>query len=139
MMFRMLLGHLLGDYLWQNEFMAMNRSKNTWAGWFAAILHCSLYTLAVCSFMWNFQLIWIVAVFCSHFFIDKFALAEKYMHYIKGKSMKDYVKKDTKEWGTIPNIDRYDILEGGFSAVVYTATDNTMHLILMWAAYKLIY
>lgn len=149
-MFQLLLGHLTGDYLLQNEFLAMNKAKNTWIGWLAAFIHCILYTLAVCLFMWKFKVIWIVAVFLSHFPIDKFALGEKYMHYIKGKGMKDYAKKDnaydieTQGLHYIPKpikpeLNRYDMLEGGFTAVVYTLTDNTMHLILMWIAYKLIF
>ena len=83
-MFELLLGHLVGDYLLQNEAQAMNKSKNTLKGWYYATIHCLLYTLAVCLFTWKFKLIWIIAVFFSHFFIDKFALAEKYMHFIKG-------------------------------------------------------
>ena len=142
-MYEMLLGHLMGDYLFQTEWMAMNKSKNTLEGWIVATVHCLLYTLAVCLFMWNFQLIWIVAVFLTHFPIDKFALGEKYMHYLKGKGMKDYVKKDESNWKLINNLNnnlnRYDVLEGGFSAVVYTITDNTIHLVLMYLAYKLIY
>jgi hypothetical protein len=96
--------------------------------------------------MWNFTLLWFVVVFCSHFFIDKFSLAEKYMHYLKGKGMKDYVKKDwsdivdgIKSRTLIHDLNRYDMLEGGFTSIVYTLTDNSMHLILMWGAYKLIY
>ena len=139
MWFQLLLGHLVGDYLLQNEIIAMNKSKNTIFGWFIAISHCLLYTFSVCLFMWNFQLIWIVAVFLSHFPIDKFALGEKYMHYLKGKGMKDYVRKDEDNWKSINNLNRYDVLEGGFSAVVYTITDNTMHLVLMYLAYQIIY
>ena len=60
MMFEMLLGHLTGDYLLQNEWMAMNKSKNHIVGWTAAIVHCWIYTFAVCLFMWKFDLIWIV-------------------------------------------------------------------------------
>jgi hypothetical protein len=134
-MFQMLLGHLVGDYLLQNEWMAMNKSKNNMKGTIAAMVHCLLYTFAVCLFMWNFQLIWIIVVFLSHFPIDKFALGEKYMHYLKGKGLKDYVVRYSQN--KIPN--GYDALEGGFSAVVYTITDNTMHLVLMFIAYKLIY
>ena len=139
MMYEMLLGHLMGDYLFQTEWMAMNKSKNNMEGVKAAIVHCLLYTFAVCLFMWNFQPIWICAVYLSHFPIDKFALGEKYMHYLKGKGMKDYVKKDNDNWKSINNLNRYDVLEGGFTSVVYTVTDNTMHLILMYLAYKLIY
>jgi hypothetical protein len=144
--FEMLLGHLTGDYLLQNEFLAMNKSKNTWIGWFAALIHCILYTFAVCLFMQNFQLIWIIVVFLSHFPIDKFSLAEKYMHYIKGKGMKDYVKKDRMYDDIIYTpkfqnklLNRYDMLEGGFTSIVYTLTDNSMHLIIMYLAYQIIY
>jgi hypothetical protein len=158
------LGHLAGDYLFQNQWMALNKSKNTLNGWMAALIHCVLYTFAVCLFMWNFDPIWIIAVFLTHFPIDKFSLTDKYLHYIKGRSLKDYVKKDNivnisargigspNEDGLIdeyqllgfetvqkPPINRYDVLEGSFAAVVYTVTDNTMHLILMWGAYNLIY
>jgi len=138
------LGHLAGDYLLQNQWMALNKSKNTLNGWMAALIHCVLYTLAVCLFMWNFDPIWIIVVFLTHFLIDKFSLTDKYLHYIKGRSLKNYVKKDDKEiiennrtWKTL--INRYDVLEGSFATVVYTITDNTMHLILMWGAYQIIY
>lgn len=142
---RLILGHLLGDYLLQNEWMAMNKSKFSLEGWLACTVHCIIYTLAICLFTWNFDPIWIVAVFLSHFPIDKFALAEKYMHYIKGKGMRDYVRKDGWWDGdvfvkpTMTGHNRYDILEGGFTSIVYTVTDNSLHLILMWGAYQLIY
>lgn len=143
-MFELVLGHLVGDYLLQNEWMALNKSKNSLKGWMAALVHCILYTLAVCLFMWNFDLIWILVVFMSHFPIDKFSLAEKYLKHIKGKSLKDFVNKDYKppyHFEIIPEmkLNRYNVLEGSFSAVVYTVTDNTMHLILMWGAYNLLY
>ena len=135
-MFELLLGHLVGDYLLQTEDMAINKSKNTNHGWAAAFIHCFIYTWAICLFTWKFDLLWFVLVFASHFFIDKFALANYYMHYIKGKSMKDYVNKDILV-GT--RTTRYDIIEGGFTTIVYTVCDNTMHLLLMWGAYKILY
>jgi hypothetical protein len=148
-MFELLLGHLVGDYLLQNEWMAMNKSKNTWIGWLSALIHCVLYTLAVCLFIQNFDFIWIAVVFLSHFPIDKFSLAEKYMHFIKGKGMKDYVLKDLRDIETqgllyppkLPKhvLNRYDMLEGGFTSIVYTVTDNTLHLVLMYVSYNLIY
>jgi hypothetical protein len=148
-MFELLLGHLAGDYLLQNEWMALNKSKNTRKGWLAAFVHCVLYTLAVCLFMQNLQPIWIGVVFLTHFPIDKFMLAEKYLHFIKGKGLKDYVKKDnpppigrfvTKvDMDARASLNRYDALEGGFTALVYSVTDNAMHLILMWGAYQIIY
>jgi hypothetical protein len=127
MMFELLLGHLAGDYLLQTDWMAKNKSGNDLAGWLAAFIHCILYTFAVCLFMSNFQLIWIAVVFCSHFFIDKFAFAKWYLKHIKGMELDDY------RW------EYHGELHAGFTAVVYTVTDNTMHLILMWSAYKLLY
>ena len=126
-MFELLLGHLAGDYLLQTDWMAKNKSGNDLAGWLAAFIHCILYTFAVCLFMSNFQLIWIAVVFCSHFFIDKFAFGKWYLKNIKGMEMDDYRREYHGE------------LHAGFTAVVYTVTDNTMHLILMWSAYKLLY
>jgi hypothetical protein len=140
-MFRMLLGHLTGDYLLQNQWMALNKSKNTWIGWLTATVHCILYTFAVCLFMWNFHPIWILAVFCSHFFIDKFGLGEIYMKYIKGNGLRDYINDvdDTYSRTWINSSEGERMITGGFKAVVYTLTDNTMHLILMWLAYQIIY
>ena len=148
-MFELLLGHLAGDYLLQNQWMSMNKSKNTLTGWMAALVHCVIYTLAVCLFMQNFEPIWMVVVFLTHFPIDKFSLAEYYMHFLKGKGLKDYVRKDfPPQMSSIPTkrdmdaripINRYHVIEGSFMAIVYTVTDNAMHLILMWGAYQIIY
>jgi len=142
-MFELVLGHLAGDYLLQNQWMSMNKSKNTLIGWVAALIHCIIYTFAVCMFMQNFDWYWILVVFLSHFPIDKFSLAEYYMHFLKGKGLRDYVQKD-KFNDVLPtyrkqSLNRYDMLEGSFMAIVYTVTDNAMHLILMWGAYQLIY
>jgi hypothetical protein len=134
MMFELLLGHLVGDYLLQNKWMALTKSKNTLEGWLAALVHCLIYTFAVCLFMWNFSLIWIVVVFNSHFWIDKFALGEKYKMLIGSSTLKEFVHRP--KWSEIT---RYDIVEGGFASLTYTITDNTMHILLMWGAYKLIY
>ena len=138
-MYEMLLGHLMGDYLFQTEWMAMNKSKNDVIGWTAATVHCLLYTFAVCLFMWNFNLIWICAVWLSHFPIDKFALGEKYMHYIKRSGLRDYIDGVGTNSFYSDNNTGQDMLTGGFRAVVYTITDNTMHLVLMYLAYQIIY
>jgi len=42
-MFELLLGHLCGDFLFQTENMALNKSKNTFKGWYYAIIHCLTY------------------------------------------------------------------------------------------------
>jgi hypothetical protein len=133
MMFQMLLGHLVGDYMLQNKWMALTKSKTTLEGWFAAMVHCWIYTFAVCLFMGNFDLGWIIIVFNSHFWIDKFALGEKYKKLIGSSTLKEFVHR-----GESP-ITRREIVEGGFASLTYTITDNTMHILLMWGAYQIIY
>ena len=92
-MFELFLGHLVGDYLFQTDYMAHNKTKNSLEGYIACIIHCMLYTFAVCLFMGNFDFIWIIVVFLSHFFIDKYSLGETYMHHIKGSGLKDFLTK----------------------------------------------
>jgi hypothetical protein len=141
MMFELFLGHLLGDYLLQTEEMALNKSKNTKLGWYYAILHCVIYTASVCVIMQNFDLIWIIVVFLSHFPIDKFSLGEYYMHYIKGYGMKQYIDdvNNSAKWAYLNNTPGNQMLKGGFTAYVYAMTDNTIHLLLMWGAYHIMY
>jgi hypothetical protein len=139
--FQMLLGHLVGDYLLQNEWMALNKAKYTWIGWLSAFVHCVLYTLAVCLIMSNFQPLWIIVVFLSHFPIDKFGLAELYMHYIKGYGLKRFINdiNHPTQWQYINNSPGNQMLKGGFTAYIYAVTDNTLHLVLMYLAYQIIY
>ena len=94
MMIELLLGHLVGDYLLQNQWMALTKSKNTAEGWFAAINHCVIYTIAVTMFMQNFDWLWVIIVFNSHFWIDKFALGEKYKMLIGSSTLKEFVHRN---------------------------------------------
>lgn len=131
-MFELFLGHLVGDYLLQNDWMALNKSKKGWIGWLSASTHCIIYTLSVCLIMWNFDWMWMVAVFLSHFPIDRFSLGEFYLNNVKGLSLKKFANESGE-------INRIDLIRGGFVTIVYTLTDNTMHLLLMWGAYKILY
>lgn len=131
----MLLGHLVGDYLLQNNYMALNKDRNDLIGWFACLLHCTLYTLAITTIMWNFDWEWILIVFISHFPIDKFSLTSYYLKFIKGRDLYNYLHKDK----SYNNTNKGDIIQGGFTTIVYVLTDNTLHLLLMWIGYNLIY
>jgi hypothetical protein len=139
----LLLGHLVGDYLLQNKWMALTKSKPTLEGWFAAFTHCFIYTISISMFMQNFDWIWIFVVFNSHFWIDKFALGERYKKFIGSSTLKEFVHRgetglDNVENGVQP-INRREVIEGGFATLTYTITDNTMHLVLMYLAYQMIY
>ena len=101
--FGLLIGHLIGDYIVQNDWMAANKSyRRQWrspsdpriqdemAAWkkghLACTLHCLLYTLAVwaCSFWW---MPWwgLLVCFAVHWPIDRFRLARLWMERVSGQ------------------------------------------------------
>lgn len=132
MFINILLGHLVGDYLVQNDWMAKNKSKYNLNGWLAATVHCLVYSLAVLIFTGIYDWIWYLAIFLTHFPIDKFGLAEIYLKYVKGLNVKGFLKEEKE-------IDRMTMIQASFITIVYTVTDNTIHLLLMWGAYNLLY
>ena len=106
----LLIGHLIGDYIVQNDWMASNKS-NAWPypvegnspltpmlpsqcearmkwkiGHLACLVHCVLYTISVwfCSFWW---MPWwgLVVCFAVHFPIDRWRLAGVWMRNVSGQ------------------------------------------------------
>lgn len=66
-----LLAHLWGDYILQSDWMAQNKTKDS----FAAAIHAFLYTLCFWPILHD-QHFWAASVILvSHFFIDRFRLA----------------------------------------------------------------
>ena len=133
-MFEMLLGHLVGDYLLQNNWMALSKSKHSGLGFFTCVVHCVLYTIAVCTIMWVWDINWVIAVFLSHFVIDKYGIPEMYLKFINGRSLQSFLDNpENKEYTP------YIGLRSGFYIFVYVVVDNTMHLLLMYYAWKLLF
>lgn len=59
----LLLTHFIGDFLLQNDWMALNKSKS----WFALTIHCWLYSFV---FLWIQTPWWFSVCFCTHFCTD---------------------------------------------------------------------
>lgn len=64
-----LLAHLCGDYILQNHWMAINKTKKT----LVCLIHCCLYTLPFLFLTLSFKVLFII--FSTHFFIDRLRLA----------------------------------------------------------------
>ena len=130
------LGHLVGDYLLQNKWMAMNKAAST----LKCAIHCALYTAAVTATTWphlhGWQ--WSAIIFASHFPIDRWSLADKWLDLINGRSLRDYLTNGKSGIPAEMDAENYHALRGGFTALVYAAVDNTMHLLLMWYGAKLV-
>jgi hypothetical protein len=131
---RLILGHLVGDYVFQNSWMAMNKSGSS----FKCFIHCLIYTASVCLCTFDFRISWIVLVFLSHYFIDRYSLADKWLYFFKSRSLKDFLANGKKNIPTGVDEFNYWALRSGFTTFVYIATDNTFHLILMYYGYLLL-
>ena len=60
--------HLIGDYVTQNDFMALNKKKKTWKGELACQLHCITYSLPfLIFFSWQTVLL----VYACHYILDR--------------------------------------------------------------------
>lgn len=91
-----LLAHLFGDYIFQSDWMAQGKTKRSWP----ALAHALLYSLCFVPLCWHpdtfswaiqqmdtiyIERIWqsvnvfhwkaLLAIFCTHFLIDRFRLA----------------------------------------------------------------
>ncbi len=132
----LLFGHLLGDFVFQNQWMAMNKSASSWK----CLVHCVIYTACVELTAWAdispAHRFWFpLFIFVTHFPIDRWSLADQWLLEINGRSLKGFIANGHKQ---IPNdlaADErlnYQILRGSFAGVVYTAVDNTFHFILMY-------
>ena len=134
-----MLGHFVGDYLLQNEWMALNKSQRGPKGWLPCGVHVLLYTLAVLIFMsyplyqegyyglvatlFDWKLWLIVAV--PHYFIDHYSLASYFMRLKNGKKPFDYPKPED---GAGPGVLWYT----AFTAPVYIMNDNTIHWVMLY-------
>lgn len=125
MIARMFLGHILGDYFFQTNWMALNKAKPGWLGWKAALIHTITYTFGVCLFMWTINPLWILAVFLSHIFIDRYALGKWFMN--------------LKIKGLPPPNQASNMNYTSLYWIIYITVDNGAHLMLMYLSYILIF
>ena len=122
------LGHLVGDYLVQSKHMALHKADKGWRGAVTCTFHVALYTLAICAFLETLNpLIWAL-VFVPHWVIDRWSLASPWLKLIRGRTFTDAYN----------STDKYREFDIAFTSIVYTVTDNTMHLLCLWALIRFV-
>ena len=83
----------------------------------------SPYTAAVCLFLWTAHPLVVALIAVPHWLIDRFSAASIWLKIIRGRTFEAaYQSKDPYR--------EFDI---AFTSIVYTVTDNTMHLLCLWA------
>jgi hypothetical protein len=63
-----LLLHLIGDYLVQNDWMALNKKKLSWKGELACQIHCITYSL---PFLYIGSCSAVLTIYLSHYILDR--------------------------------------------------------------------
>jgi hypothetical protein len=64
---KIILGHLVGDYLLQSKKMAVHKSQPGFNGLLWCLAHCILYTLTISIFTTTTDPLKITLIFLSHF------------------------------------------------------------------------
>jgi Protein of unknown function (DUF3307) len=123
-----LFGHLIGDYLLQSKWMALTKSVAGRDGVNACTVHVAIYTVAVCAMVGTLSPVFAAAVFVPHWIIDRWSLASHWLRLIRGRTFED----------ALANTTQYREFDIAFTAIVYTVTDNTMHILCLWPALYLV-
>lgn len=127
----LLFGHLFGDYLLQNNWMALNKKHN----FKACIAHCTIYTLAVTAFLvagginCTFQLFSLI--FLSHIILDGTTLVDKWMKFYNVRSWNTQLPPMLDQ-----NMTAEQVVKTVFGAIIYVVMDNTLHLFMMFVIIK---
>ena len=108
-MFEAVVGHLVGDYLIQNDWMATKKKSSS----FVCAIHCSIWTAAVVLFgSWP---LWTIPVlFVTHFAQDRTNAIERYMHLV---GQREFAREPFSPWSRI-------------------IIDNIWHIVVLWAIWK---
>lgn len=108
-----IIGHLVGDYLLQNDWMALNKKKRT----LPCAVHCALWAISVCAFAgwWS----WWVAplLFAAHFAQDRSGVVLWWMTKVNRQSQ--FVSGPCAPWSII-------------------VVDNVWHIVTLYIAARLI-
>lgn len=131
MFVNLLLGHLFGDYLLQNNWMALNKKKK----FLPLLFHCITYSLVVYFSIMSYFIskgFWInlyvfVTIFGSHIFIDGTYIIEAWMKFIGGRQHDGNIIAPANV-----SFEDYRAIYHSYTAIVYVVSDNTLHLTWMW-------
>lgn len=106
-----LVGHLVGDYLIQNDWMALNKKKSSPV----CAVHCVLWATSVCLFAG-----WPVWTWCVLFLT----------HYIQDRT-------DVIRWW-MKTVGQEQFASGPCAPWSIIVVDNVWHIVALWAVWKFV-
>lgn len=109
-----LILHLLGDYILQNDYLAMAKKNKGLGGFISCFTHCLLYSIPFGIYTRS----WIVGILIgvSHFALDRTTVVTKFLMIRNGV-------KDSSNFGFHPDRPKF------ISVWLYIITDNCFHII----------
>lgn len=123
-----LIFHAIGDYLIQNDWMALNKKLRTWKGELACQIHCITYALPfkfICS--WEA----VAVIYITHYLIDRFNFVAYYLAFKNGmwkRYASGAIRLDVSNFG-------FGLDRPNFIAIwLYIIVDNIFHIICNYAA-----
>lgn len=136
-----LILHLIGDYILQNSWQALNKKKDGWIGFWACLTHCIIYSL---PFLFIGSLDAVLFIFTTHFIIDRTNLVAYLIAFRDGVKIKDYQPGSKIDPVVIYNYKQYDISNFGFpqerpiiiSVWLYIIVDNIFHVLFNYIAIR---
>jgi len=130
----LLFGHLFGDYVFQPQWMALNKKKNL----AICIVHCTVYTACILMGLYLAECIELTVVlalliFASHFVIDYTHVIDKWVKFCGIRSWDSALVKSPAGHINMHEILRtHQVVQVAFGALVYVVIDNTLHLFIMF-------
>lgn len=131
-----ILGHCVGDYLLQNQWMALGKSQPGKHGHLACTVHVFLYTVAIAVFTGVHTPLFLLLVALPHWIVDRWSLA---WYFIDWKNPVPHT--EIWERGPVcaqapPDLVQRNCWKVAFAAPVYIFNDNTVHALCLWATCK---
>jgi hypothetical protein len=112
-----IIGHLVGDYLLQNDWMALNKKKAGAMGFLACLIHATAWACAVCNFAgWTRDHpMPFVVLLIVHFWQDRTGVVVWWM--TKVNRQQQFVSGPCAPWSVI-------------------VVDNVWHIVSLWAVWR---
>ena len=108
-----IVGHLVGDYLLQNDWMALNKKKSS----LPCAVHATLWTLTVCAFTGWWALPAIAVLWITHFLQDRTRIILFWMTKINRQA--EFTKPPSAPWSIM-------------------VVDNVWHIVVLWVVWRFI-
>jgi len=149
-MFWAIVGHFVGDYLFQSKRVAIGKSSPGRGGIGLCVYHCLAYSgwvwaVVVLGMGWlgndsPNDLLIVPMVFLTHYPIDRWSLADKWLALVNGRRVGLF---DIKGPGDGSQFHQEAVvvthaMQQAFAAIVYTVVDNTLHILLMLAGFAVL-